>query len=325
MTTTALADTKELRPLPAAGWRGPVMFGVAFANLLAVAGLLHRADHAAVFTTELWLMLVVFLGTWPVIVAEAATGFWFRDRSRRRWPAAVRVLVVAAFPPARMGFVDPRTGLVWLPRLGWQEPGRRLSDRLEKAFHGPMLVFAMLILPALAVEFMWADAVRQSPAFALVLHGCVAAIWVAFAVELIVRMSAAAAPLTYLKERWIDAAIVVLPTLEFALHAWAEAGPVARLLRAARSFGPDQLARMGRLYRLRGLLTKGWQALLAIEVLARLIGQTPKRRLKAVEEKIEAMEEQLADLRRQAEELRDRLATPATAPTPAAAPPRRHG
>jgi hypothetical protein len=307
-TAPSITDDTQEMLTPAAGWRGPVLFWLAFVNLLAVAGLLHRADHAAVVTTELAVMLGVFLGTWPVIVTETVVGLAYRDRSRRVGSAVARALVVILFPPARMGLVDPRTGQIWLPRLGWREPGRRLSALLNKVLNGPMLVFALLTLPVLGIEYIWADTVKDTPWFAFVLHGCVAVIWVAFAVELIVKMSASPAPLVYLKERWIDAAIVILPTLEFALHLWADAGPVARLLRVARSLGPDQLARMGRLYRLRGLMMKGWQALLAIEVLARLIGQTPKRRLKAVEEKIEVLEEQLAEMKQEAERLRDQLA-----------------
>jgi hypothetical protein len=135
-----------------------------------------------------------------------------------------------------------------------------------------------------------------------------AVIWVAFAAEFLLKLGASGAPMRYAKERWIDAAIVLLPMLEFALTAWAEAAPVARLLRTARAIAPDQLARMGRLYRLRGLLMKGWHAMLALELFARLVGDTPAKRLKRLEAEVAATEEELAVLRRQADELRDRLA-----------------
>lgn len=286
----------------------PVLFALAFVHLLAVAGLIHRADQIQVTGVELQIMLTVLVVLWPVFAAEAVLAYLRRDRSRRRGPILLRVLAVCLCPPARLGFIHPATGMIWLPRLGWQPPGRPLLARLDRAFDGPMLAFAFLILPVLAVEYVGADTVQSSPALAAAVHVGVAVIWVAFAVEFILKVSAAPSAVGYVKERWIDLAIVVLPTLEFVLNYWADAGPVARLLRTTRAVAPDQLARMGRLYRLRGLMAKGWQALLAFGVLARLIGDTPKKRLQRLEGRIDALEDELAELRRQADAIRDQLA-----------------
>jgi len=167
-----------------------------------------------------------------------------------------------------------------------------------------MLVFAVLILPVLALEFVRADDVRASPALALTVHAGVAVIWVAFATEFAVKVSASRRPFVYSKERWLDLAIVLLPVLEFALSTLADAAPVARLLRLTRAVAPEQLARMGQLYRLRGLLMKAWRAVLVLRLVAKLTGNTPAKQLRTLEAQIAEAEAALADLRGQADELR---------------------
>jgi hypothetical protein len=167
-----------------------------------------------------------------------------------------------------------------------------------------MLLFAVLILPVLALEFLQAEVVRSSPALALTLRAAVGLIWVAFATEFSIKVSASRKPFLYSKERWLDLAIVLLPLLEFALSTLAEAAPVARLLRLTRAAAPEQLARMGQIYRLRGLLMKGWRAVLVLRLVAKLTGNRPEKQLRKLEAQIVEAEASLADLRAQAEELR---------------------
>jgi hypothetical protein len=99
--------------------------------------------------------------------------------------------------------------------------------------------------------------------------------------------------------------------LEFALHALADAAPLARLLRLSRAMAPEQLARMGQVYRLRGLLWKGWRAVLVLRVVARLTGNTPAKQLRRLEAEIAEAEAALTELRRQADELRKLVEPPA--------------
>ena len=282
----------------------PVFFWLAGFHLLAFAGLIHRAVRWRVTGTEIDVILGVLLGLWPVFAVEAALAFLFRDRARRRWPALVRVLAVILFPPARMGFVHPVVGKMWLPWIGWQLEGKGLLRRLDRAFGLPLLLFALLILPILGIEYIWAETVDESPAFEMVLNICMALIWVAFAAEFIIKLEASGQPLKYAREKWLDAAIVLLPTLEFALYWWTSASPLARLLRSTRAIAPDQLARMGRIYRLRGLLMKGWHALLALELFARIIGDNPKKRLARLEERIALAQADLDELAAEAEVVR---------------------
>ncbi|MCU0704172.1 MAG: ion transporter [Fimbriiglobus sp.] len=293
-------------------WLAPILFWLAFAHLLALAGLIHRADERyPVFGWEKLIIRGVLFVLWPLLAAEAVVGFFFRNRNLRVWPVLARTVAVCLFPPARMGLVHPVTGLIWLPRLGWEREGKELIGRLDRGFSLPLLLFALLLIPVLAVEYVWKDVVEESAAFGLFIHGCMALIWVAFATEFILKMEASGNPFRYAQQKWLDAAIVLLPMLEFVLTTWASAAPVARLLRTARVLAPDKLARMGQMYRLRGLLMKVWHAMLALELLARLTGDNPRKRLARLEAEIATAEAELATLRAEAEATRARLNSPA--------------
>ena len=304
-----------LSPSPAAApvhpWAdrlAPVCFWLAAFHLVAFAGLIHRAIRWHVTGTELDVLGAILVALWPLMLGESLAAFAHRDRARKAGPALLRVLAVAVFPPMRMGILHPTTGKIWLPGIGWQAPGKGLLRRLDRAFGLPLLLLALLILPILGIEYIWAKTVEESPAFELVLNVGMALIWVAFAAEFIIKLEASGHPLKYAKEKWVDAAIVLLPTLEFALFWWTSASPLARLLRSTRAIAPDQLARMGRVYRLRGLLVKGWHALLALELFARLLGDNPQKRLVRLESKIAVAQLELDELAAEAEVVRRLLA-----------------
>jgi hypothetical protein len=216
-------------------------------------------------------------------------------------------MLVWLMPPLRMAIRDARTGSIWVPRIGWQQPGKELSQRLEHAFAGPMLLFALMILPVLGLEYFRANHVRNTPELALALDISVSVIWMAFATELIFRAAAHPKPLAFTLDHWLDVAIVVLPVVEFFLERWRMA-PLLRLLRAGEALSPEQLARMERLYRLRGVATEGWHALMVMNFVTRLLGQTPEKRLKRIGERIAELEEQLSELRQDESSLREQLA-----------------
>ncbi len=302
-------------PQPTA-WRtfhARFMFLVAFAFLVVAAGVIHRAATREVAAIELSAMFVGLVILWPIIILEAVWGVTARNRSRPRRPVLWRAVLVCLMPPWRMALADPRTGLVWIPRLGWRQPGRELYKRIELILSGPMLLFTFLILPILGLEYGWPEADPKPRSLVLTLDLCIAVIWMAFATEFVFMASVHPKPWKFVVGHWLDAAIVVLPMLEFVLTEWVDAAPVARLLRMGRAVSPEQIARMQRLYRLRGVAAKGWRALLVLQALARLFGQTPEKRLVKLEEKIAEMEEELAELRQDAETTR--LLLPA-APAP---------
>ncbi len=283
------------------------MFWLAVAYLLLVAGLIHRAVTPSAAEGELWAMYVGLLGLWPVFAAEAVVGA-LRTGPERRWrPVVGRAVVILLFPPYRIGRTHPRSGLVWFPRLGWVPPGKETFDRIDRGFGTPMLFVAILILPVLILEYTQADLVKQSHGLSLALDIGVAVIWVAFALEFLLESSVAPKTGQYLKEKWLDAAIVILPMLEFALTRLVDAAPLARLLRLGRALSPEQLARMQRLYRLRGLMMKAWAAFLLLGGMRRIFGQSPEKRLRAVEERMAEMEAELVALRTEAAELRAKV------------------
>ena len=309
--TTGTAVPAPAEPTAYATLRARLMFVLAFVYLLLVAGLVHRATSKTVSQFELDVLYVGLLALWPIFVLEAAWGVYRRDPTARRKPIVLRAALVALMPPWRMALADTRTGLIWVPRIGWQRPGKELFKRLELCFSGPMLLFAFLILPLLALEYVRSEQVHETPALALALDVGIAVVWVAFATEFIFKASAHPKPYTFAKERWLDVAIVVLPMLEFVLTKWIDAAPLARLLRAGRALSPEQIARMQRLYRLQGLATKAWHAVLLLEGVSRLLGFTPEKRLAQIEEQIADLEDQLKDLHEDANEMRTKIAAKA--------------
>jgi hypothetical protein len=287
------------------------MFVLGFIYLLIMAGLIHRATTETVSLAELDIMSVGVAFLWPIFVSEAIWQFYRRDRSKPRGPFLWRTILVCLMPPWRMALTDSRTGLIWMPRMGWVQPGKELFKRIELVFSGPMLLFAFLILPVLLFEYIKSEQVKSNAAMALALDISISVIWVAFATEFILKASAHPKPFKFAKERWLDVAIVVLPMLEFVLWKWADAAPLARLLRLGRAISPEQIARLQRLYRLQGLATKAWHALLLIEGIARLLGQTPEKRLAKLEARIAEMEEELAEVRKDADLVRALIPPPA--------------
>jgi voltage-gated potassium channel len=320
-------DTPVVVPVsPAADAPGPptrvetllarVMFVLAAVHLLLIAGLIHRAPSKQVTPVELAVLYAGLAALWPVFIGEAIIGVLRRDRSKPLRPVLLRAVLVSLMPPFRMGLTDPRVGKIWLPRLGWQERGKDLYKRLDRAFSGPMILFALLILPVLGLEYLQAERVKSTPGLALALDLGIAVIWIAFATEFILDVSAAPSPLTHAKEKWLDVAIVVLPMLEFVLTKVVDAAPLARLLRLGRAISPEQIARMQQLYRLRGLMTKAWQAFLILGGMSRLLGNVDEKRLRTVEGQITTLEEELAALRKEADELRAKIAVKAGTEAP---------
>lgn len=305
-------------PRPVEDRLAPLMFWLAVFDLLLVAGLIHRASREEATTLELQIIMSGLGLIWPIFAVESVLAFLRRAPDVSAKKAFGRVALVWIFPPARLGWIHPATKQIWLPRAGWMSPGKDLLKRLDKLFGVPMLLFAFLILPVLAAEYLASDAARATvPGFALAVDIAVAVIWVAFAFEFILKASASPKTLVYFKERWLDAAIVLLPTLEVVFTRVVDAAPIARLLRLGRAMAPEQMAKMGKIYRLRGLMMKGWHAFLLLEGVARITGSTPAKRLRKIEEQIADLEEVLAELRREADELRQVVPEATPEPKPA--------
>ena len=286
-----------------------VMFTLAVVFLLILAGVIHRAVSLPSDDPEVWGMYTGLLALWPVFAVEAVFGALCKGPLRKAGPVYWRALLIVLLPPYRIARSHPVTGLVWFPRLGWVPTGKGTFDRLDRGFGTPMLFVAVLILPVLIIEYTKRDLVDSTPALQLALDIGTAVIWVAFALEFLVESSVAPKTGKYLKDKWLDAAIVILPMLEFIMTRLVDAAPLARLLRLGRAVNPEQLARMQRLYRLRGLMTKAWAAFLLLGGMNRILGQSPEKRLKVVSAKIADLEEELSTLTAEAAVLRAKIAT----------------
>lgn len=295
-------------PSPVAGSarHEAVFFWLGVAYLLLIAGVIHRAVTPSVAEGELWAMSIGLLGLWPLFAVEAIVGVFQATRERRR-AVIWRAVLILLLPPYRIGRTHLVSGLAWFPRLGWVPVGKETLDRIDRGFGTPMLFVAILILPVLLLEYTQAEVVKESHGLSLALDIGVAVIWVAFALEFLLESSVAPKTGKYLKEKWLDAAIVILPMLEFALTRLVDAAPLARLLRLGRALSPEQIARMQRLYRLRGLMMKAWSAFLLLGGMRRIFGQNPEKRVRAIAERVAELEAELAELRKEAEELRAKM------------------
>jgi hypothetical protein len=283
---------------------GP-MFLLAVLFLVVLAGLIHRYPHLKATDLEANLIEAGLAGLWVVFVLEAGFRFRLRDPERPAWKALVAAAACAVVPPLRMGCRSQvRSHHIWLPGLGWQEINSHLRNILERLFSIPMIFFALMVLPLLALEYFEAEKIRAEPVLALWLDIGTSVIWLAFAVELIVMAAISERRWRYCLLHWIDVAIVVLPALEML--------PLFRLLRLGRILRLEELLRWGRVHRLQALVGRCWRAILLLQIAQRLTGRSLEYQLKQHQELLQAKEEELGDLRREIKELEERIARKAS-------------
>ena len=135
----------------------------------------------------MWMTVLI----WPVFIAEFALRMFVLERGRMSRGRMLTAFVACVIPPLRLG-LPPRSRpeAVWLPVIGWAKVGRPMARRIEKVMSGPMMAVAIMILPALALEFVFRDAVKDSAALQVGLDVSLRVIWLAFAVELTMMIAA---------------------------------------------------------------------------------------------------------------------------------------
>jgi voltage-gated potassium channel len=234
---------------------------------------------------------------WPVFWADFVITRLACRPEHRRWRDG---LVACLIPPLRLGGRNPEMeSRIWLPAWSWCEVDDDLRKRLRKGFGGPMIVIALMILPVLLVEFSMQSRINENLWLRGLLHVGTGVIWFAFAFEFILMYSVAEKKLAYCKDHWIDLVIILLPLVSFLRSIRA-----IRAMRLAKLAKAHQLSRMGRIYRLRGLAVKAFRALLLFEVVYRITGITPQKRLERLELTLAEKEDELEDLREQVETLK---------------------
>jgi hypothetical protein len=292
-----------------------LMFGLSIVYLALLAGLLHRHVYSDFHRVEFQIQVGGLGILWIVFIAEGLGRLIRRNPEVPFWKDGVFFLLVLLFPPLRIGARSSAADrALWLPRLGWQEVDRELRRRLERFFSIPMIGIALMVLPLLVIHFVWAEDVENRPGLALFLAIGNGLIWFAFALEFTIMVSVAKRKILYSTSHWVDLAIILLPLLQFLPFL-----PLLRLLRLGNILRLEQLTRMGRLYRLQGLALKLWRAVLLLEVVQRVTGQTLEKRLRKIQSLVAAKEEELEELREEIVDLQKRIAQqkPAEAVRPA--------
>jgi voltage-gated potassium channel len=281
---------------------GPTFFFLAAIFLVLAAGVIHRLGHSGASELELAVMYWGLLICWPLLAAEGFIRFLFCHRPATGLARRAATFVgVCFFPPLRLcGRSSADPARIWLPFLGWTAVDHHLRCRLERLFSVPMLIIAVLMVPLLVAEHFWLDQVRRQFVLLLLLDIGTALVWLAFALEFIVMVSLAESVTAYCLQNWLNLAVVCLPLVDFL--------PLLRLLRLSRLMELEQIARFSRLYRLRGLLTRSWRAILLLEMIQRLLGNYPERHLKHLRRRLAMREEEISDLRQEIAEIEKLLA-----------------
>jgi voltage-gated potassium channel len=216
----------------------------------------------------------------------------------RRDPHWRRRLLCCLAPPLRMcgrDYNSPRR--VWIPLRGWVSPNPRLVVELERALSLPMIIMALMILPLLAVEHFWAEAIAESSTLRLAVSLATCAIWLAFAVEFFMMIAVVEKKLDYCKRHWLDIVIICLPFVAFL-----------RFLRVGQALRLQQISRVGRVYRLRGLTLRTWRSVLLLDLIARIVRISPEKQLARLRQTLEEKQTELELLRERIQELEREVA-----------------
>lgn len=247
-------------------------FSVGVAHLSALAGLLHVTPETAGFAVfDAWQVVLA-----SILVACSVAALWLHPAS------GIRRLRSALFPCISLPPWNEDKTEAWIPSLGWRRVDNDLRLEVEKRFAVPMVVIAVLVLPLFGVEHFLRDAIATSPVLTALVAIASAAVWGAFALEFIVGCTLAEKKLGYVKQHWLDAIIVLLPLVAF--------------LRMARLARLTKLQKTARVFRLRGVAMRLWNAFVVFELIERALFRTPEKRLAHLEKKRTALLEDLAAL-----------------------------
>ena len=150
---------------------------------------------------------------------------------------------------------------MFIPCYGWIDADDDHRRRVDRFFHTPMLVLALLVLPVLGWEWYTIKHPEfKHSALDYAVNAAMLFIWFAFAVEFMIKIAIAKSRVQYATKNWLDVVIIVMPML--------------RPFRALSVFRAARLAQMSRVFTLRGVLFKFARTLgaliLGLEFVARL-------------------------------------------------------
>src|SRR5262249_37588110 len=96
---------------------------------------------------------------------------------------------------------------------------------------------------------------------------------------------------------WVDVASGFVPLVDVL--------PILRLMRLTGLLEFQQVGRLSRLYRLRGLVSRGWRAAVLLEVIQRLFGHYRENRLLRLKKLLAAREEEIAGVGKEIAEVEE--------------------
>lgn len=256
------------------------MFVVSFAFLIGTAGLFHLTEGD--FSSPLAIKILVGLGAlYLLLIAEAIAHYRTGATSMRQH---LRFLLV---PPMRICPRDHATGeFAWIPGLGWRNASGKLEALLARMFSAPMIIIALLVLPVVGAEFVYADKIAESTLGRSVINICSAFIWTAFVFEFVIMFSVVKKRVQYCRQHWIDIAVILLPLVSFL--------GAARLGRLVKL---NQLTRTAKIYRMRGLAIRAWRAVVALDGIDTILRRDPEYRVEKLRVQIEEREKEIEHMR----------------------------
>lgn len=252
------------------------MFIASLWYLFCLAGLIHLSESDYGLTMVRWL-LYGLIAVYPMFLLEPIA-HWLIGSGHLK-----QHIFYVLIPVLRLGGRDHTTGdKIWLPRRGWRLVGKQLVAQLVRAFSGPMIVIALLVLPVVLIDIFWTKSLLAHPGWMLIIHAVTGFIWMAFVIEFVIVVSVVEKRLAYCRKNWIDVAVILLPLLAFM-----------RAVRLGQLLRLQQISRTARIYRIRGLLIRAWRAIVTLEVIDMFLRRDPSHRLERLQEQLAEKEFEL--------------------------------
>lgn len=245
-------------------------FAIGVAHLTALAGLLHLTAEASAF--EVFDTWKIVFGT-QLVACSVAAAWLSPGKGLRRIRGALAPCL--SLPPWNADKTE-----AWIPGLGWRKVDNTLRNDVDKRFAVPMVIVAVLVLPLFATEHFFKASIDASPILLGLVATASATVWASFAFEFIICCTLAEKKFAYVKQHWLDAIIILLPLIAF--------------LRAARLARLAKIQKTARVFRLRGVAMRLWQAVVVFELIDRVLFPTEEKRLAHLEKKRAGLLEDLA-------------------------------
>ena len=225
---------------------------------------------------------------WPLFIIEA---FAHRRASDQNMRQHIGFMLL---PFMRLCTRDHIDGThVWVVGLGWRRSTPGFEKHLSRLFSGPMIVIALLVLPLVIVELIWSKQIQSNANWRLIMQTATGFIWMAFVFEFVVMVTVVQKKLRYCKQNWIDIAIIILPLIAFL-----------RLARLGRLLKLQQISRTAKIYRMRGLALRSWRAVVALDMIDKVLRRDPTHRIDKLEAEIVEKELEIELLRCELERVR---------------------